>query len=139
MSHRQPVLTSRTHCLAAGLIIAAGISGCSTSNHGPQHGQPDVTATVTLAPDGMPAVTPDSVSAREGDTIRWVFGTSGSPEFAVRFTSATGSPFEWSEQKGTAVSGTVRADAARGGRRTEYKYSVEVNGKVLDPKIIIEP
>jgi hypothetical protein len=37
------------------------------------------------------------------------------------------------------MTGTVKSGAAKDGNRTEYKYDVEVDGKVLDPRIIVDP
>jgi len=37
------------------------------------------------------------------------------------------------------VTGTVRQGAAKDGQQTPYKYDVEVDGKTLDPRIIVDP
>jgi len=92
---------------------------------------------VSVGADKTPAVSAESVTAREGETLRWVF-QGAAREFAIVFVSAADSPFEWSSQKGATVSGTVKAGAAKNGQKTEYKYDVDVDGKVLDPRIIIE-
>jgi hypothetical protein len=124
-------------CVALGLILSAGVSGCascpSDSNKTP------IQVTVTVDASGMPEVKPDPVPAHEGNKVHWVFQGPAAREFAVKFRNVADSPFDWSEQKGTQVWGTVKAGAAKDNRRTEYKYSVDVNGKALDPKIIIEP
>jgi len=86
---------------------------------------------------GQPVVDKDTVSACVGDTIHWVF--AGSKEFKVQFTGDEGSPFDWSDKKGASVEGTVKADAVKDNAPTPYKYDVEIDGKVLDPKIIVDP
>ena len=94
---------------------------------------------VSVGADGQPVVTPEDVAACEGETVRWVFTGSDAREFAVIFRSDAGSPFEWDRQTGATMNGTVKAGAAKDGNRTEYKYDVEVDGKVLDPRIIVDP
>ena len=94
---------------------------------------------VSVGSDGQPVVTPADVSACEGETLRWVFQGSDAREFAVMFRSDAGSPFDWAQQTGATVTGTVKAGAARDGQQTAYKYDVEVDGKILDPRIIVEP
>jgi hypothetical protein len=87
----------------------------------------------------MPAVSSDDVTAHEGNDVHWVFQGPAAQEFAVKFTNVANSPFDWSEQRGTQIWGKVKSGAARDGRPTPYKYSVDVNGKVKDPRIIVEP
>ena len=41
--------------------------------------------------------------------------------------------------RGPTVTGTAKAGAAKDGQRTPYKYDVQVDGKSLDPKIIVVP
>jgi hypothetical protein len=89
--------------------------------------------------DGKPVVTPDTVSACQNETLRWVFEGSAAREFTVLFTSAADSPFDWDRQTGATVTGTVRSDAAKDGKQTPYDYDVEVGGESLDPRIIVEP
>jgi hypothetical protein len=127
-------------CVALGLILSAGMSGCAP---GAIHadGTP-IQITVSVDASGMPAVSPDDVTAHEGNEVHWVFQGPAAQEFAVKFTSVANSPFDWSEKKGTGkqqIWGTVKSGAAKDKKRTEYKYSVDVNGKVRDPRIIIEP
>ncbi len=137
MSRHQLVLTRMASCVALGLILSAGVSGCASQGAGASKTPKQVAVTVDAS--GMPAATPDETKAREGDKVHWVFQGPAAREFAVKFTNVADSPFDWSEQKGTQIWGTVKAGAAKDNRRTEYKYSVDVNGKTLDPKIIIEP
>jgi hypothetical protein len=137
MSRHQLVLARMASCVALGLILSAGVSGCVT---GASHAdKTPIQVTVTVDASGMPEVKPDPTPAHEGNRVHWVFQGPSAKEFAVKFTNVADSPFDWSEQKGTQIWGTVKAGAAKDNRRTEYKYSVDVNGKALDPKIIIEP
>ena len=94
---------------------------------------------VSVGADRQPVVAPDEVSACEGETLRWVFQGSDAKEFAVIFRSDAGSPFDWDRQTGATMTGKVKSGAAKDGNRTEYKYDVEVDGKVLDPRIIVQP
>jgi hypothetical protein len=72
------------------------------------------------------------------DSVIWK--VSG-PKKAVVFEGD--SPFDWvdSGNEGNKIVGVVRSDAAKNGQRTEYKYSVKVEGQtcVYDPKIIVDP
>jgi plastocyanin len=96
------------------------------------------TIKVAVGPEGTPVVTPESVTACEGETLRWVFQGADAKEFSVIFVNDDKSPFDWSRQSGATISGTVKSGAAKGGKKTEYKYDVDVDGKVLEPRIIIE-
>jgi len=79
----------------------------------------------------------ETVRACVGDTIRWKVAGKGK---AVVFEGD--SPFDWIDSgiQQNAIVGTVRADAARNGQSTTYKYSVKVEGLacVLDPTIIVD-
>lgn len=111
--------------------LAAQAAGCvPDSNRAPIR--------VSVDAEGQPVVTPEDVTACEGETLRWVFTGSEAREFAVIFRADAGSPFDWDRQTGATVTGKVKADAAKDGEKTEYKYDVEVDGKVLDPRIIID-
>jgi plastocyanin len=93
---------------------------------------------VTVGADGMPEVDTDSLTVCEGDTVRWIFrGTAR--QFSILFTSAEDSPFDWKQQTGATVTGTVRQGAVKDGQQTPYKYDVKVGEKTLDPKIIVVP
>ena len=131
MSRYRPLLVGAACCTALSLAFAASVSACE-----PSPGRPPIR--VSVGANGDPVVTPDSVNACAGETIRWVF-QGGAKEFAVSFTGAEGSPFDWNEQRGASVTGTVKAGAAKDQQPTTYKYGVEVDGKVLDPKIIVDP
>jgi hypothetical protein len=137
MSRHQLVLARITSIASMGLILLAGVSGCPSNPS--KSGKTPIQVQVSVASDGMPVVTPEEIRAREKDKVHWVFQGRDAKEFAVKFTSAVDSPFEWSEQKGASVTGTIKSGAAKGGKRTDYKYSVDVEGKVKDPKIIVDP
>jgi hypothetical protein len=93
---------------------------------------------VSVGADGMPEVDTESLTVCEGDTVRWIFrGTAR--KFSILFTSAEDSPFDWKEQTGATVTGTVRQGAVKDGQQTPYKYDVQVGERTLDPKIIVVP
>ena len=130
MLRNKSALLGITCCLGWALPLAASADNCV-----PTQGREPIR--VSVGTDGTPAVSPETVTACEGETLRWVF-QGGAREFAILFVSAEDSPFDWSSRRGATVSGTVKAGAAKGEQKTEYKYDVEVDGKVLDPRIIIE-
>jgi hypothetical protein len=134
MFGKKSMLLGMTCCLglAGSLAATAGETGGCDPDPGRQP------IRVSVDADGTPSATPDSVTACEGETLRWVFQGADAKEFSVLFASADESPFDWKRQTGATVTGTVRAGAAKNGKKTEYKYSVDVAGKVLDPQIIIE-
>jgi hypothetical protein len=136
MSRHQLVLTRMAPCIATGLILLAVLGGCA-SNTSDTYRTP-IKVTISVGTDGIPVATPDEIRAREGDRVHWVFQGPEAKEFAVIFKSVADSPFDWSAQKGASLRGKVKPGAAKGGARTEYKYDVDVAGKVKDPKIIIE-
>jgi plastocyanin len=118
--------------LACGATLALGFA----ANADACESQGKINIKVKVDSSGQPVVDPDTVSACVGDTVHWVF--AGSKEFKVHFMDGD-SPFDWSDSKGASVEGTVKADAVKGDAPTPYKYSVDVDGKVLDPKIIVDP
>jgi plastocyanin len=127
-------IKSTTFGLACGLALAlalpAGADACERQDHRP--------ILVSVADDGTPEVDTDSLTVCAGDTVRWVF--KGSPrDFSIIFASLAESPFEWDRLTGSTITATVRADAAKAGQTTPYKYDVQVDGKKLDPKIIVVP
>jgi len=130
MFRNKSALLGMTCCLGWALPLAASAENCV-----PAPGREPIK--VSVGADKMPAVSPETVTACEGETLRWVF-QGDAREFSVLFVSADNSPFEWNRQTGATVSGTVKPGAAKNEQRTEYKYDVEVDGKVLDPRIIIE-
>jgi plastocyanin len=126
----QPFLLGVTCCLALAALLPASADACERRDHRP--------IVVSVAADGTPEVDTDTVTVCEGDTVRWVFkGTAR--DFAIVFTSAADSPFAWDRQTGATVTGTVREGAVKEGQQTSYKYDVQVDGKTLDPKIIVVP
>ena len=137
MSRHQLVLVRMASCVAMGLILSAGLSGCAANPSEARRATKQVT--VSVDSDGIPVATPDTVRAHENDKVHWVFQGPAAQEFAVKFTNVANSPFEWSEQKGASLWGTVKSGALKDRKETEYKYSVDVEGKAKDPKIIIEP
>lgn len=135
MSRRYSPLARAASFIAVSLTIAT-LAACVTTNCPGR--SPPIQVEVTVGADGLPAVSPDPIRAHEGDEVHWVFHGSTAKEFIVRFTGATDSPFEWTEEKGASVTGTVKAGAARDGKETRYKYTVGVDGKERDPIIIID-
>jgi plastocyanin len=125
-----PMLLGVTCCLALATLLPASANACERTDHRP--------IIVSVGADGMPAVDTDTVTVCEGDTVRWVF-KGAARDFAIIFTSAADSPFDWDRQTGATVTGTVRQGAAKDGQQTPYKYDVEVDGKTLDPRIIVDP
>lgn len=130
MFQRKSILGGLACCLALATTLATSADACESTDHRP--------ILVSVGADGMPAVDTDSVTVCEGDTVRWVF-RGAARDFTVSFTSAADSPFDWDRQTGATVTGTVKPGAAKDGQRTPYKYDVQVDGKTLDPKIIVVP
>jgi plastocyanin len=116
--------------LALAMTLSAGADACERDTRRP--------IMVSVGADGMPKVDPDTLKVCEGDTVRWVF-KGAARDFAILFTSAEDSPFEWNRQTGATVTGVVRAGAVKDGQQTPYKYDVQVGEKTLDPKIIVVP
>lgn len=123
-------LLGMTCCLGWALPLAASADNCV-----PHPGREPIR--VSIGADKMPAVSPETVTACEGETLRWVF-QGAAREFSIMFVGAEGSPFDWNQQTGATVTGTVKPGAAKNSQKTEYKYDVEVDGQTLDPRIIIE-
>ncbi len=89
---------------------------------------------VSVNKDGYPRVEPDyvEIDRRRGETVVW------HADEGVNFTICFGdeTPFEsFHFHPCLRSSGKVRMGASGG----EYKYSVEVNGKVIDPKVGVQP
>ena len=89
---------------------------------------------VKVDASGRPEVCPDPIDTSVGETLRWIFAGSEAKKFSIEFLTDEGSPFEWDEIKGATVTGTV-VEQARG---KEFKYDVVVEGKRLDPIIIVD-
>ncbi len=89
---------------------------------------------VCMSEDGYPRVEPDSITINrhEGETVVW------KAEPGVNFTICFGdeTPFESFHFHPCSPSSGKTREGANGG---EYKYSVEVNGKVIDPKVYVVP
>lgn len=130
MLRQGSILLGAACCLGLGWSSLATAGDCQ-----PQAGREPIR--VSVGADGTPQVSESTVHACEGETLRWVF-SGGSKQFSVIFMSGEDSPFDWDRQTGATVTGTVRAGAAKGGQSTSYKYDVDVDGKVLDPIIIVE-
>jgi plastocyanin len=123
-------LPAATACLAFAMMMSSGAEACERADRQP--------IMVTVGADGMPEVDIDSLTVCEGDTVRWIFQGSAR-QFSILFTSAEDSPFDWKQQTGATVTGTVRQGAVKDGQQTPYKYDVKVGEKTLDPKIIVVP
>jgi hypothetical protein len=136
MSRHHFVLTRIAPAAAMGLILLAGVSACESTRSGPGGAPVEVKVSVV---SGAPVVDPEDARAHEGDSVHWIFKGHDAKEFAIIFTSVADSPFDWRKQTGASVWGTVKAGAAKGGKKTDYKYSVDVDGAALDPRLIIEP
>jgi hypothetical protein len=132
MSRSQSIIVA----LSCGLVLTTALAGRAAACEQDPNRQP---IRVSVGANGQPEVKPDSVSACESETIKWVFQGPTAKEFAIRFTSAEDSPFDWGEQKGMTVTGTIKAGAAKDRKRTTYEYQVSVEGSSGDPKIIVEP
>jgi len=142
MSRQHQVLAAATSRAAIVLLVAAGLGGCAANRSDQRSAEckckgGKVQVFVSEV-NGKPDVVPDQAKAREGDEVHWIFRGSTAKEFAVLFSSVADSPFEWSQMKGAQVKACVKAGAAKNDPATEYKYDVDIDGQVLDPKIIIE-
>lgn len=89
--------------------------------------------TVDIGPGGIPTIDQDPVIVNRDnyEEVEWV-GPDGQ-EYYVCFVAE--SPFEQRHFH----SRNRRSGLARDGATGRYKYTVEVNGKILDPTIIIKP
>jgi hypothetical protein len=142
MSREHPVLAAAPSRAAIVLLVAAGLGGCAANRSDHMSAEckcaGDKVQVFVSEVNGKPDVVPDSAKAREGDEVHWIFRGGGAKEFAILFSSVADSPFDWSQMKGAQVKACVKAGAARNGPTTEYNYNVDIDGQVLDPKIIIE-
>jgi len=88
--------------------------------------------TVGVDANGNPTCNPMDVDlwSTEGDTMKW---HSSGIAFLITFDS--GSPFTESRFSGPSAS----SGAIRPGVSGSFKYSVNVAGKILDPKVGIHP
>lgn len=142
MSRQHPVLAAATSRAAIVLLMAAGLGGCAANRSDQMSAEckckGEKHQIVVTEMDGKPQVAPDPAKAREGDQVHWIFRGSAAKEFAILFSSVADSPFDWSQMKGAQVKACVKAGAAKNSPSTEYNYNVEIDGEVLDPKIIID-
>jgi len=89
---------------------------------------------VSVGEDGYPRVEPDQVTVNRLEDERVVWQADKGVNFTICFCEET--PFEsFHFHPCLPTSGSVRKAAL--GR--EYKYSVEVNGKLIDPKVVVYP
>ena len=89
---------------------------------------------VSVGEDGYPRVDPDQIEINRLHDERVVWQADEGVTFTICFGDET--PFEsFHFHPCMAASGSVRKGASGG----EYKYCVEVNGKVIDPKIVVHP
>jgi hypothetical protein len=88
--------------------------------------------TVGVDAQGNPTCNPLDVEiwSTLGDTVKWMSSGIG---FVITFASA--SPFAESRFSGPSVS----SGAIQPGASGDYKYSVQVGSKILDPKIGVRP
>ncbi len=88
--------------------------------------------TIGVDAQGNPTATPTDLDiwSTMGDQVKWM-----GPGIPFQIIFAADSPFSQSRFNGPqASSGPIRSGASG-----EYKYSVQVGNKVLDPKIIVRP
>lgn len=142
MSRQHPVLAAAISRAAIVLLVATSLGGCATNRSDQMSTECKCTGgkhkIVVTEMDGKPQVDWPSVTAKEGDQLHWIFRGSTAKEFAILFSSVADSPFDWSQMKGAQVKACVKAGALKNGATTEYDYDVDIDGQVLDPKIIIE-
>jgi len=92
--------------------------------------------------DGILAVSPDQTEIRRGEELQWA-GENREMEFFICFAGM--SPFarrhysNLHPASGPVLYGPRAGEFINGGEGTCYKYSVEVDGQVLDPGIIVRP
>jgi hypothetical protein len=131
MARHKSLLVGAACCASLTLVLVASVSACE-----PDPGRQPIR--VSVGDGGNPVVTPDTVHACVGETIRWVF-EGPAREFAVDFASADKSPFQWAKLTGATVEGTVKGGAAKGGKPTPYSYDVSFGSQSSDPQIIVDP
>lgn len=87
---------------------------------------------ISIGKDGMPRVSSDVVVVEIGQRIVW----AGPTKMEIRFPK--GSPFDSRVLKTSdGVINRVLPDVKFDGKEKKYKYDVVVNGKVLDPIMIL--
>ena len=142
MSRQHPVLAAAISRAAIVLLVAAALGGCAANRSDQMSAEckckGDKHQIVVTEMGGKPQVDWPSVTAKEGDQLHWIFRGAAAKEFAIVFSSVADSPFDWSQMRGAQVKACVKPGAAKDGPTTEYNYDVDIDGQVLDPKIIIE-
>ena len=89
---------------------------------------------VSLNGDGYPRIEPETIKINRNNHETVVWRAEPGVNFTICFGDET--PFEsFHFHPCNASSGKVRK-GAKGG---EYKYCVEVNGKIIDPKVEVYP
>jgi hypothetical protein len=89
---------------------------------------------VSVNEDGYPRVEPDFIEIDRRLDEKVVWRADEGVNFTICFGDET--PFEsFHFHPSMSSSGSVRKGATGG----EYKYCVEVNGKVIDPKVGVRP
>ena len=89
---------------------------------------------VSLGKNGYPQIEPDEIAINRDRDEKVVWQAEEGVNFTVCFERET--PFEsFHFHPCLPSSGSVR----KGAQSKEYKYCVEVNGKVIDPKVVVWP
>ena len=124
----------------AGLLVLTGAAlTASSSTHRKIH-TPTATAVVHQVvvgfANGVPTVSQDLVTINwvNGDSVRWV-PAPGITSFTIQF--ASGTPFN--QAAFASAGGSMSSGGPRANSGGTYKYSVWVNGKWLDPRVVVEP
>jgi hypothetical protein len=105
---------------------------------GPGHGH-EVRVHIGLDTNGNIVVDPDPfwIYRHQEEQVRWVcvqrhtHGDENHPCFTVDFDKGTGSPFERSHFQGHGDLSDLPTSGAA--HNKEYKYTIRINGKELDP------
>jgi plastocyanin len=132
MSHTPSFLATLVCGTALALGFSAYADACDSAGK-------KVRIQVKVDAAGQPEADPDTVDVCIGDTIHWIF-PGAAKKFKVQFVGDT--PVEWHEKtsdSSASIEGTVQPGKVVNNAPTPYKYNVEVDGKVLDPKIIVKP
>ncbi len=129
MFRYRTALIGLASCTVLTLALAANATACVSTDK-----KPKIKVSVV---NGQPVVDKDTLRVCVGDEVHWVF--AGSKEFKISFLQDQ--PFDWPDKsmKGASVKGQVRPDAVQNGKPTEFPYGVDVDGVMLDPKIIVDP
>jgi|SRR5882762_6330783 len=121
--------------LAVGMCLVVAFTVIGKKNVSAQGGGSQKIVVVSVGSNGYPSVSPDFILIDRtlGETVLWQ--ARPGVNFTVSF-DGNNSPFQNSHfSNGSPASGAIRTGALG----TDYKYSVEVNGKVIDPKVGVRP